>query len=40
MKSEQQKDQKFFQWKKILVRSVHLLLTLFITGSLIIKNTG
>lgn len=38
MKTEK-KEQKFFQWKKVLVRSVHLFLTLFITGSLIIKNT-
>lgn len=30
---------KFFQWKKIMVRSVHLILTLFVTGSLLIKNT-
>ncbi len=31
---------KFFQWKKILVRTVHLAITLFVTGSLLVKNTG
>lgn len=28
----------FFVWKKILVRSVHLFIVLFVTGSLLIKN--
>lgn len=30
---------KFFQWKKILMRLVHLAITLFVTGSLLYKNT-
>lgn len=32
-------DRSFFVWKKILVRLVHLTITLFVTGSLFIKNT-
>lgn len=38
-KKEAAKKQDFFQWKKILVRLVHLAITLFVTGSLLIKNT-
>lgn len=36
---EKEKKKNFFQWKKIMVRLVHLTITLFITGSLFIKNT-
>lgn len=32
---------KFFAWQKILVRSFHLFIVLFVTGNLLIKdNTG
>lgn len=33
------KKQPFFVWKKIIVRLVHLAITLFVTGSLFVKNT-
>ena len=32
--------QPFFVWKKIVVRLVHLAITLFVSGSLFVKNTG
>lgn len=38
-KDEMDEKRKFFQWKKISVRVVHLTITLFITGNLFIKNT-
>lgn len=34
------KGSNFFNWKKIIVRSSHLILTLYITVSLLIKETG
>ena len=37
MKYSEESQVKLFIWKKIFVR---LVLTLFVTGSLLIKNTG
>jgi hypothetical protein len=33
-------NNKFFNWKKIIVRLSHLSLVLFITSNLFLKNTG
>lgn len=38
-KSQMAQKQSFFVWKKIVVRLVHLAITLFVTGSLFVKNT-
>ena len=40
MKYSEESQVKLFIWKKIIVRLVQLVLTLFVTGSLLIKNTG
>jgi hypothetical protein len=33
-------DRKFFKWKKVLVRSIHTILVLYVSCSLYLKNTG
>lgn len=38
-KGQKAQKQPFFVWKKIVVRLVHLAITLFVTGSLFVKNT-
>lgn len=38
-KSQKTQKLSFFVWKKIIVRLVHLAITLFVTGSLFVKDT-